>query len=84
MLSESTIDNLVQPIVTRQENINSYVLTKIAKRVKIIGELSPSDIDRMKLLVDYGIDIREMNSQIKKMSDKQVKDIKSLIQKIFN
>lgn len=82
MLSENTIDNLVQPIVTRQESINTYVLSKIATSVREIGEISPSEINRMKLLVDMGINIREMNKELARLSNLQVKDIKSLIKTV--
>ena len=82
MLSENTIDHLVQPIVTRQESINTYVLSKIALSVREIGELSPSDINRMKLLVDMGADIREMNKELARLSGVQVRNIKSLIKTV--
>ena len=82
MLSENAIDNLVEPIVTRQEKINIYVLTEIANKVREIGKLSPSDINRMKLLVQYGADIRQMNAEIARLSGLQVKDIKSTIKTV--
>lgn len=82
MLSENIIDHLVQPIVTRQENINTYVIAKIAQSVREIGEISPSDIKRMKILVQFGADIREMNAEIARLSNLQVKDIKSLIKEV--
>ena len=82
MLSENTIDNLVQPIVTRQESINTYVLTKIATSVREIGEISPSEVNRMKLLVAMGTDIREMNKELARLSNVQVREIKSLIKTV--
>lgn len=82
MLSESTIENLIQPMVDRQESINTYVLTKIATKVREIGELSPSDVKRLKLLVDYGADIRLMNAEISRLSNLQVRDIKSMIKTV--
>lgn len=82
MLSESTIDRLVQPIATRQEAINTYVISKIALSVKEIGTVTSSDINRMKLLVDMGADIREMNQKLAQLSNVQVKDIKSLIKTV--
>ena len=82
MLSENTIDHLVQPIVTRQEAINTQVLTSIALSVREIGQLSPSDIKRMKLLVEMGADIRQLNAEIARLSNMQVKDIKSLIKTV--
>lgn len=82
MLSENAIDKLVQPIVTRQESINTYVITKIARSVKEIGELSPSQINRMKLLIEYGADIRLLNAELARLCDLQVSDIKSLIKTV--
>lgn len=82
MLSENAIDNLVEPIVIRQESINDYVLVKIAQSVREIGEISPSQLNRMKLLIQYGADIREMNAELARQSNRQVKDIKSLIKTV--
>lgn len=82
MLSENAIENLVQPLVNRQEAINTYVITEIARSVREIGELSPSDINRMKLLVQYGADIKEMNKELAKLSGVQVNEIKNTIKTV--
>lgn len=82
MLSDNAIANLVQPIVDRQESINVFVLSTIAEKVREIGELSPSDVKRLKTLVVYGTDIRQMNAQLAEMSNLQVRDIKSLIKTV--
>ena len=82
MLSENTIDNLVQPIAARQESINTYVITKIARSVREIGEISPSDINRMKILTQMGVDIRQMNAELARLSGMQVRDIKTLIKTV--
>ena len=47
-----------------------------------IGELSPSDINRIKILVEYGSDIREINKTLARLSNLQVKDIKSIIKTV--
>lgn len=82
MLSDTAIDNLVQQIVNRQESINIYVLTKIAHRLKTIGELSSNNIKQMQVLVQMGTDIRQMNDYLAEMSDMQVRDIKSIIKTV--
>lgn len=82
MLSDTAIDNLVQQIVNRQEGINIYVLTKIAHRLKMIGDLSPNNIKQMQVLVEMGTDIRQMNDYLAEMSDMQVHDIKSIIKTV--
>lgn len=82
MLSDDAIENLVQPIIDRQISINAYVLEMIAKRVREIGSLSPSDINRLKLLVQMGSDIRKINEELAKLTNLQVRDIKSLIKQV--
>ena len=82
MLSDTAIDNLVQQIVNRQEGINIYVLTKIAHRLRMIGDLSPNNIKQMQVLVEMGTDIRQMNDYLAEMSDMQIHDIKSIIKTV--
>ena len=82
MLSDNAIDNLIQQVVNRQEEINIYVLTKIANRLREIGTLSPNDIRRMQILVQSGTDIQQMNRYLAEMSDMQVRDIKSIIKTV--
>lgn len=82
MLSEDAIEKLVQPITQNQEAINTYVLKKIANGVREIGKLSPSDINRMKLLVEYGADIRLMNAELARLANRQIRDIKSMIKTV--
>lgn len=82
MLSENAIENLISPIVNRQEAINAYVIGKIAEDVREIGKLSPSNIKQMKLLVDYGANIRQMNAELARLSNLQVRDIKGLIRNV--
>lgn len=82
MLSEDTIENLIFPIVERQESINTFVLSSIAAKIREIGTLSPSDINRMKILVEAGADIRLLNAELARLSNLQVSDIKSLIKTV--
>ena len=79
MLSEDAIDNLVQPIVDRQESINMYVIQKIANRLKSINKLTKSDVQALRNLAVTGADIREINSEISKQSGLQVREIKQVI-----
>lgn len=82
MLSDNTIDHLMEPIITRQEAINSYVISKIANSVREVGNISKQDINRMKILVEHGADIREMNAELAKQSNLQVRDIKAMIKEV--
>ena len=82
MINEQAVDALIQPIVDRQESINTYVLSKISLKVRDIGKLSPSDIKKLNLLISMGADIREMNAELAKLANRQVADIKGLIKDV--
>ena len=82
MLSEYAINNLVQPIVDRQQKINEYVISIICKRVKEIGHLLPSDLHRLERLLQMGADVKKINDEIAKQTGYQVRDIKQLIKEV--
>lgn len=82
MLSESTINNLIQPIIDRQEAINTYVLNFIAKRIKEIGELKPSDLYKLERLFKTGSDVKKINAELARLTGLQVTDIKKLIKEV--
>ena len=79
MLSQDALENLVQPIIDRQEAINTYILTKIAKRIKEIGELLPSDVYQLQQLLKSGADVREINKFLATITARQVQDIKQMV-----
>lgn len=80
--SEDEIDKLIQPIIDRQIEINTFIITKIAERIKEIGELLPSDVHSLGQLAKTGADVRVINRQLAKLARVQVKEIKNLIHKV--
>ena len=82
MLSEKDIEKLIQPILDRQGKINTYVINKIAERVKEIEHLSPSDIHKLERLMQSGVDVREINKEIARLTGLNERDIKKLIKDV--
>lgn len=82
MLNEKAIDSLIQPVIQRQENINIFVLTSIADKIGEIGTLSPSDIKKLKLLVQMGTDIRLLDKELARLCDLQIHDTKRIIRDV--
>lgn len=82
MLSDDAINKLVQPIADRQEKINTFVISTIATKVREIGELSPSDINKLKILTSVGADIKQINAELAKLSNVQIRDIKTIIRNV--
>ena len=82
MLSEEALENLLQPIVDRQESISNRVIEVIASRIDKINSLSKEDIKRLSLLVEMGNDIQLINKELARLSKLQEKDIKHLIKTV--
>lgn len=82
MFSEDAIENLMQPIIERQEAINSFVIETIAERVKEIGKLLPSDVYKLERLLKTGSDVRKINAEIARLTGLNEQAIKKLIKKV--
>lgn len=82
MLSEDAINNLIKPIIDRQERINEYVIKTICDRIKEIGSLTPSDVYKLEQLLKNGADVRKINLEIAKQTGYQVQDIKRIIREV--
>lgn len=82
MLSEDAIEKLVQPLVDRQESINNYIIQLLAKRIREVGKLKPSDIHKLQRLLRMGADVQKVNEELAKQTNLQVIDIKKLIRTV--
>lgn len=82
MLSEDSVEKLIQPILNRQQDINTYVLKIIAERVNSIGKLLPTDIYKLERLYKSGSDTRKINQELARLANLQVADIKQLIRTV--
>jgi hypothetical protein len=82
MLSDDSIEKLIQPLINRQESINTYVIKMIAKRVKEIGTLLPSDVYKLERLLKSGGDVKKINTEIARLTGLQVDEIKSIIKTV--
>ena len=81
-LDLSYIDNLSTPLIERQERINTYVLTKIATRIKDIGMLLPSDLHSLEQLVRTGSDIQQIEAYLAQQTAIEAAQIESMIDSV--
>ena len=82
MLTDEQLNDMMEPIIVRQQSINEYVLLSIAEKIKEIGKMSLSDVKKLNILVAYGADIRKLNNKLALLSRLQVRDIKHLIKEV--
>lgn len=82
MLSDSTLEKLIEPFIRRQENLNNYVISIIAKHIMEIGKLEPSDVYKLERLLKGGSDVRKINEEIARVTKLQVNEVKALIKEV--
>ena len=81
-INDKAVDSRLNPIVQRQEQISLWVIEKIVKRIRRIGEMTPSDINQLQILLEMGAYVREINKEIAKLTARTEKDIKKMIKDI--
>ena len=81
-MTQNQIDSAIDKLINRQQKINTFVIEKIAGRVKDIGELLPSDVMSLKQLFSVSQDLNEITKEIATVTQVNQKAIKQLIEDI--
>lgn len=81
MLSDNALDKLIAPIAQRQERINNYIVSLIAKHIKQIGTINASDVYKLQQMMNIGGDMRLIQKALAIATDMNVKEVKSILYK---
>lgn len=82
MLNESQIDELIQPLIERQHEIEDTVVMAAARRIKKIKDLSPADVYKLQRLYLTGSDARKIRKRIAELTQRSEAEIKRIIETI--
>lgn len=78
MIDEKTIDLVVERLIRRIEQANTYFLTKIGSSIKEIKKLKPSQAHKLVQILKYGGNYEEIIkklSEYTKMNEKEIDNI---------
>lgn len=82
MLSDEVIDKVIERLVRRIEQGNTYVLEQIGKSIKKIGTLSPSKAQQLVQIMRYGGDYDKITKRLAEITELNIKDIKKIFQEV--
>lgn len=82
MLTDSQIENLIEPFVLRQQELEQFVINTIANRVGEIGTLSKTDVYRLQQLYKTGSSAKAITKEIANVAGIQEKQAKKLIKNV--
>ena len=79
MINPNDYDKLAAPVLRRQEHLFVYVLSMLARRIRQIGTLKPSDLYKLERLIDLGEDINNINTKLAEMTRLNIRQINNII-----
>lgn len=82
MIDERLIDKLVERLVDRIEEGNTYTLQKIGESIKKIGTLSPSKAQELGQILKYGGNFDKIIEKLAKITDLNVADIYEIFEEV--
>lgn len=80
MLSDDFINNVVDNISIRQENITLYIVRKIAQKIAEVGKMNKSQVYQLERLLKTGADAKKINEYLAKETKLQINDIKNIME----
>ena len=82
MIDERLIDKLVERLVDRIEEGNTYTLQKIGESIKKIGALSPSKAQELGQILKYGGNFDKIVEKLAKITELNVADIYEIFEEV--
>lgn len=75
MLNNDKQEILIQRLVDRIQTLNEDILKSIGEKIKLIGELTPSQAHKIKQMLYYGEDLNKIIKELARITNLNVKDI---------
>ena len=82
MLSQEVEEQLAERLVSRIENVNTYILQKIGQDIKYISTLKPSQAYQLGQMLKYGARYNEIARELAKISGKNVQEIYDIFEEV--
>jgi len=82
MLSDEVIEKVIERVVNRIEQGNTYVLEQIGKSIKKIGTLSPSKAQQLVQILRYGGDYDKIVKKLAEITELNTKDIYKIFEEV--
>ena len=78
MITEKQVDELVDRLIQRIEDANTYFLEQIGTSIKKIGKLSPAKAQQLVQILKYGGNYEEIIKEISRITNLSVKEVDTI------
>ena len=75
MIDEETVELIIERLLTRMEDANTYFLTKMGSSIKKLKDLTPSQAQQLIQILKYGGNYEEIIQEISKYTNMNVAEV---------
>lgn len=78
MLSDKELEQVLELLQSRFDEVNTFFIRKIAEQIKKIGTLGQSNINRLIIMAEMTSDVREITDMLVKATQLNARDIQAI------
>lgn len=82
MLSQEALERLSEKLVQRTQELNHFMIKKLAEQIKRIGSLTPSQAREILQSIQYGADLNEIINELTRITNLNVNDIYEIFEEV--
>ena len=74
----------IDKVMANFEEVNAYFIEKIAEQIKNIGQLRPTEINRIVLMTEWGADINDITARLAQAATVSIPQVMTIYQQVLN
>lgn len=82
MIDDKLIDIVIERLISRIEDTNTYILQEIGNSIKQIRDITPSKRHQLIQILKYGENYQDILNKLSKMTNLNLKDIKDIFKEV--
>lgn len=82
MIADEIVEKLSERLVERMNKVNIFIIKRIARRIKKLGTITPSDTHAIIQIMDYGGDIDAIAKELSKATKLNVEEIYKIFDEV--
>lgn len=78
------LSKAIDKVMENFEEVSAYFIDKIAEQIKKIGQLRPTEINRIVLMTEWGADINDITARLAQAAAKSIPQVMMVYQQVIN
>lgn len=80
-MTDRELEKAIALITDRLDEVNALYIRKVASQIKQIGELGPTNVNRIVTMIDMGVDVGEINTKLQEATGLNIQALNMIYQR---